>query len=197
MFDDRAAEFAAAHAYQCCQDHGRGNPRPEAPRRHSGPGGRGRLWRPVGGLPFRQLPHHREAGKEALGQSRQSRDRSIKAAPRPSSRSRALADAIILARDLVSEPANILYPEEFARRVKKLTEPRPRGGDSRRKGDEEARHGRAPRASARAARAKASSPSFNGRAPRTRRPRRSPLSARAFASTPGGSASSRPKAWRR
>ncbi|HXV00924.1 MAG TPA: leucyl aminopeptidase [Caulobacteraceae bacterium] len=33
-----------------------------------------------------------------------------------------LADAVILARDLVSEPANILYPEEFARRVKKLTE---------------------------------------------------------------------------
>ena len=31
-----------------------------------------------------------------------------------------LADAIILARDLVSEPANILYPEEYARRVKKL-----------------------------------------------------------------------------
>ncbi len=33
-----------------------------------------------------------------------------------------LADAVILTRDLVSEPANILYPEEFARRVKKLTE---------------------------------------------------------------------------
>ena len=32
-----------------------------------------------------------------------------------------LGDAIIFARDLVSEPANILYPEEFARRVKKLT----------------------------------------------------------------------------
>jgi leucyl aminopeptidase len=32
-----------------------------------------------------------------------------------------LADAIIFARDLVSEPANILYPEEFARRVKALT----------------------------------------------------------------------------
>ena len=31
-----------------------------------------------------------------------------------------LADAIVFARDLVSEPANILYPEEFARRVKKL-----------------------------------------------------------------------------
>jgi leucyl aminopeptidase len=32
----------------------------------------------------------------------------------------ALADAVIFARDLVSEPANILYPEEFARRVKAL-----------------------------------------------------------------------------
>jgi leucyl aminopeptidase len=31
-----------------------------------------------------------------------------------------LSDAIMFARDLVSEPANILYPEEFARRVKKL-----------------------------------------------------------------------------
>jgi leucyl aminopeptidase len=31
-----------------------------------------------------------------------------------------LAEAIMFARDLVSEPANILYPEEFARRVKKL-----------------------------------------------------------------------------
>ena len=32
----------------------------------------------------------------------------------------ALADAVAFARDLVSEPANILYPAEFARRVKAL-----------------------------------------------------------------------------
>jgi leucyl aminopeptidase len=32
----------------------------------------------------------------------------------------ALANAITFSRDLVSEPANILYPEEFARRVKAL-----------------------------------------------------------------------------
>ena len=32
----------------------------------------------------------------------------------------ALADAVAFSRDLVSEPANILYPEEFARRVKAL-----------------------------------------------------------------------------
>ena len=31
-----------------------------------------------------------------------------------------LADAVLFARDLVSEPANILYPVEFARRVKEL-----------------------------------------------------------------------------
>ena len=32
----------------------------------------------------------------------------------------ALADAIVFSRDLVSEPANVLYPVEFARRVKAL-----------------------------------------------------------------------------
>jgi leucyl aminopeptidase len=32
----------------------------------------------------------------------------------------ALADAILFSRDLVSEPANILHPEEFAARAKGL-----------------------------------------------------------------------------
>src|SRR5690606_41212260 len=32
----------------------------------------------------------------------------------------AVADAVLFARDLVSEPANILHPVEFARRVKEL-----------------------------------------------------------------------------
>jgi leucyl aminopeptidase len=34
----------------------------------------------------------------------------------------ALGDAVSFARDLVSEPANVLYPQEFARRVKTLEE---------------------------------------------------------------------------
>ena len=34
----------------------------------------------------------------------------------------ALADGVVFARDLVSEPANVLYPAEFARRVKQLEE---------------------------------------------------------------------------
>ncbi len=33
----------------------------------------------------------------------------------------AVADAVHLARDLVNEPANVLYPEELARRIKELT----------------------------------------------------------------------------
>jgi leucyl aminopeptidase len=44
-----------------------------------------------------------------------------KAATKAFKRLSGLADAVIFARDLVSEPANILYPEEFARRVKGLT----------------------------------------------------------------------------
>src|SRR5205809_636030 len=41
-----------------------------------------------------------------------------KAATKAFKRLSGLADAVIFTRDLVSEPANILYPEEFARRVK-------------------------------------------------------------------------------
>ncbi|HLZ82035.1 MAG TPA: leucyl aminopeptidase [Caulobacteraceae bacterium] len=45
-----------------------------------------------------------------------------KAAAKAFKRLSSLADGVIFARDLVSEPANILYPEEFARRVKGLTD---------------------------------------------------------------------------
>jgi leucyl aminopeptidase len=45
-----------------------------------------------------------------------------KAASKAFKRLSGLADAVSFARDLVSEPANILYPEEFARRVKGLTD---------------------------------------------------------------------------
>ena len=33
---------------------------------------------------------------------------------------RAVADGVVIARDLVNEPANVLYPEEFARRAASL-----------------------------------------------------------------------------
>ena len=47
-------------------------------------------------------------------------------APKPAAKAYknfdSLGDAIFFARDLVSEPANILFPEEFARRIKKLSD---------------------------------------------------------------------------
>ena len=57
----------------------------------------------------------------------------------------AIAEGVIIARDLVNEPANVLYPEEFARRAAEPEEARRRGRGARRQGDEEARHGRAAR----------------------------------------------------
>jgi leucyl aminopeptidase len=45
----------------------------------------------------------------------------VKAAAKAYKTLSSLADAILFARDLVSEPANILFPAEFASRVQKLT----------------------------------------------------------------------------
>ena len=43
------------------------------------------------------------------------------AAKRPGRRHAAIADGVVLARDLVNEPANVLYPVEFARRASTLS----------------------------------------------------------------------------
>jgi leucyl aminopeptidase len=43
------------------------------------------------------------------------------AAEKAWARAAAIADGVVLARDLVNEPANVLYPGEFARRVSGLT----------------------------------------------------------------------------
>jgi leucyl aminopeptidase len=44
----------------------------------------------------------------------------VPAARKAWSRREAVCDGVVLARDLVNEPANVLYPEEFARRVASL-----------------------------------------------------------------------------
>jgi leucyl aminopeptidase len=51
-----------------------------------------------------------------------------------------IADGVNLARDVVSEPPNVIYPATFADRCT-----RRRGRDPRREGDAQARHGRAAR----------------------------------------------------
>ena len=109
----------------------------------------------------------------------------------------AVAEGVELARNLVNEPPNVLYPESFADRAKELGEARRRGRDSRREGDEQARHGRAARRSGRAPRARAAVVVMRWQRREVEEDgSRSPSSARASASTPAASRSSRPPAWR-
>ena len=56
-----------------------------------------------------------------------------------------IVDGVIIARDLVNEPPNVLFPVEFARRASQLAKTRRRYRRARRQGDEEARDGRAAR----------------------------------------------------
>ena len=58
---------------------------------------------------------------------------------------RAVAEGVFLARDLVSEPPNVLDPETMAERCEELEQARRAGRDPRAEGDAEARHGRASR----------------------------------------------------
>ena len=56
-----------------------------------------------------------------------------------------IVDGVIMARELVNEPPNVLYPVEFARRAGAAAQARRRRRDSRRQGHDQARHGRAAR----------------------------------------------------
>ena len=109
--------------------------------------------------------------------------------------SRRSLEGVVLARDLVNEPPNVLYPVEFARRAARTAQARRRGRDPRREGDAQARHGRAARRRAGLDAREPHRRSCAGTAARRAR-RRSPSSARACASTPAASRSSRPPAWR-
>ncbi len=111
------------------------------------------------------------------------------------SRGEAVASGVLLARDLVNEPANVLYPEEFARRAAKLRKLRRQRRRARRCGDEEARHACAARRRPGLGAAKPRRrDALEGR--QDRRRSASPSSARASASTPAASRSSRRPAWR-
>ena len=56
-----------------------------------------------------------------------------------------VVDAVNFTRDLVSEPANVIYPETLAAEAKTLDRARRRGEGAGRQGDDQARHGRAAR----------------------------------------------------
>ena len=73
-------------------------------------------------LYVRPLQDQAQGRRRAPGGSARSRSRSMPcAAVRKAYAARdAVADGVMLARDLVNEPANVLYPEEFARRTEAL-----------------------------------------------------------------------------
>ena len=87
--------------------------------------------------------------KDARSGRHRSRSRSrSRASRRPKRRSRRAArvgDGVVIARDLVNEPANVLYPEEFARRAGSLKQLGVAVDVLDVKDDEEARHERAAR----------------------------------------------------
>ena len=91
-------------------------------------------------------PSARRARRRRPSRRSPSRSATRRRRRRPgTSRSGPVADGVIMARDLINEPANVLFPEEFARRTARAQEARRRGRGARRAGDEEARHERAAR----------------------------------------------------
>ena len=199
----KAAGFRQAGRHRHGQDSGRGH-RGDGRRRPAGrchearPGRRCRARGAAARLCVRPLQDQAQGRRETPAQARgdargpaTSPARAKALAPRE-----AVADGVMLARDLVNEPPNVLYPDEFARRAGELREARRRRRGARRQGDEEARHGRAARRRARARRTRAASRDHALERRQERRRRRSPSSARASASIPAAFRSSPPPAWR-
>jgi len=121
-FDPRAAELAAAHAYQAVKTSGADTlviQMPGAPTEmssHAAFGVRLAAYR------FDKYRTTEKPEKKPSVKRVQIAVDDPKAAKKAFKTLDGLADAIAFTRDLVSEPANILYPEEFARRVRKLAD---------------------------------------------------------------------------
>ena len=120
-FDARAAELAAAHAFRAVQTSGADAlviRLPEASAAHAAHAALGAR------LAAYRFDRYRTTEKPEKKPSVTSVRLAV-AKPAQAAKAwkteAAIADGVILARDLVSEPANVLFPEEFARRVKKLT----------------------------------------------------------------------------
>ena len=92
----------------------------------------------------------------------------------------AVDEGVATARDLVNEPANVLWSRSSSRRApKQLDDARRRGRGADRQGDEEARHGRAARRRRRARRHQPRLVVMHWNGGKAKATRRSPSSARA------------------
>jgi len=120
-FDEKAAESAGAHAYNTAKDTGA-----EALLLLMPGAGPDRPAHAGFGIQLASYRFDRYRTTEKPEKKPSVKSVSIAAAdPKASAKAHkalsGLADAICYARDLVTEPANILYPEEYARRVKELS----------------------------------------------------------------------------
>jgi len=119
-FDSIAAEHAAATAYGALKTSGLTTLRIELPKPDAELAARAALGVRLGCYRFDKYRTKEPAEKKPTLTHAQ-----IVAADPDAARAEfpalaALADAVSFTRDLVSEPANVLYPAEFARRVKEL-----------------------------------------------------------------------------
>jgi len=120
-FDDRAAELAAAQAYQAVKTSGADTLVIRLSGLSAAEAAQAALGVRLAAYRFDRYRTTEKADKKpSVTTVRLAVDKPAQATKAWKSEA-AIADAVILARDLVSEPANILFPEEFARRVKKLT----------------------------------------------------------------------------
>ena len=121
-FDDRVAELAAAHAYNAVKTSGCESLVLRLADSTAEQGARAAFGVTLAAYRFDRYRTTEKADKKPSVTKVQIAIDEPKPAAKAFKPHSSLADSIILARDLVSEPANILYPEEFARRVKKLTD---------------------------------------------------------------------------
>ena len=121
-FDDRVAELAAAHAYNAVKTSGCESLVLRLADSTAEQGARAAFGVTLAAYRFDRYRTTEKADKKPSVTKVQIAIDEPKPATKAFKPHASLADSIILARDLVSEPANILYPEEFARRVKKLTD---------------------------------------------------------------------------
>ena len=121
-FDAAGAEGSPRQAYQALKLSGAHTVWLHAARRGGRHGGAGGVRGSPGRLPLRPLPDQGTADdkKPSIKRVRRRLRRSQGGQEGFAGPLGGVAEAVEFTRDLVSEPANILYPEEFAQRVKKL-----------------------------------------------------------------------------
>jgi leucyl aminopeptidase len=120
-FDGRVLEQAAAHAYLACKTSGADTLILRLGSVDATVAGHAGFGVALGAYRFDKYRTTEKAEAKPSVKTVQLAVDDPAAARKAYGRLSGLADAILMARDLVSEPANILYPEEFARRVKKLS----------------------------------------------------------------------------